>query len=116
MQKKSARYRNWRRVGEGTEDDAVKFGGRSLVGLLRYSKYRILKWWLSFSLYIPKGKVRIGGEQYSMREILIHSAHHHLQHYGTNKTFRTLAKDTIWPGQWSQVRRFIDRCDACQRN
>src|SRR5437016_3406649 len=54
-------------------------------------------------VFVPKVKVRIGGEQYSMREILIHSAHHHIQHYGTNKTYRTLARDTIWPGQWNRL-------------
>ena len=67
-------------------------------------------------VYIPKGRVRIGGEVYDMRELLIHSAHHRLQHYGTKKTYKNLARDTVWPGQWKQTQRFTQTCDVCQRN
>src|SRR6266576_559544 len=67
-------------------------------------------------VYIPEGNVQIGGESYGMRELLIQAAHHRLAHYGVSKTFRDLARDTYWPGQWDQTVKFIQRCDVCQRN
>ena len=48
-------------------------------------------------VYIPDGKLQIGGEHYSMRTLLIHAAHHRLAHYGVTKTYRDLLKDTFWP-------------------
>jgi transposase InsO family protein len=66
-------------------------------------------------VYIPKGRIRIGGEEYDMRELLIHSAHGRLGHFGLKKTYNDLRDQTIWRGQWEQTRRFIQRCDVCQR-
>jgi hypothetical protein len=66
-------------------------------------------------VYIPKGQVRIGGELYCMRELLINAAHGRLGHFGTGKTYNDLRKETFWPGQWKQVQRFIQKCDTCQR-
>ena len=64
-------------------------------------------------VYIPKGRIRIGGEEYDMRELLIHSAHGRLGHFGLKKTYNDLRDQTIWRGQWEQTRRFIQRCDTC---
>ena len=49
-----------------------------------------------------------------MRTLLIHSAHHRLAHYGVSKTYRDVSKDTIWPGQWQETKRFVEGCHTCQ--
>ena len=67
-------------------------------------------------VYIPDGFVAIGAEIYTMRQLLIQSAHHRLAHYGINRTFRDLGRDTFWPGQWMEVMSFVQKCDTCQRN
>ena len=59
----------------------------------------------------PKAKSKIGGEYYDIRELLIHSAHRRLTHYSTSKTYRDLARDTFWPGQWTETLRPAQRCD-----
>ncbi len=51
-----------------------------------------------------------------MRELLIQATHNRLAHYGTSKTYQDLAKDTFWPGQWQQTKKFVEQCDNCQRN
>ena len=66
-------------------------------------------------VYILKGKVRIGGELYDMREMLVHSAHGRLRHFGLSKTYHALRRETIWTGQWEQTKKLLQRCDACQR-
>ena len=66
-------------------------------------------------VYIPDGKLQIGGEHYYMRTLLIHAAHHGLAHYGVTKTYRDLSKDTFWPGQWEETKKFVESCDICQR-
>ena len=50
-----------------------------------------------------------------MRTLLIHAAHHRLAHYGVTKTYRDLSKDTFWPGQWEETKKFVESCDICQR-
>ena len=47
--------------------------------------------------------------------LLIHAAQHRLAHYGVTKTYRDLSKDTFWPGQWEQTKKFVESCDICQR-
>ena len=49
-----------------------------------------------------------------MRTLLIHSVHHHLTHYGVNKTYRNISKNTIWTGQWEEIKRFVEGCHTCQ--
>jgi hypothetical protein len=66
-------------------------------------------------VYIPKGRVRIRGELYDMRELLIHSTHGRLAHFGTTKTYNDLRQGTFWAGQWKQVQRFVASWDVCQR-
>ena len=65
-------------------------------------------------VYFPGGRCKIGGEFYPMRTLLIHSAHHRLAHYGISKTYRDISKDTIWPGQWEESKRFVKGCHTCQ--
>lgn len=64
---------------------------------------------------IPKGQVRIRGELYDMRELLFHTSHGRLVHFGTTKTYNDLRQGTFWAGQWKQVQRFVASCDVCQR-
>ena len=66
-------------------------------------------------VYILKGRVRIGGELYDMRELLIHSTHGRLGHFVTTKTYNDLRRETFWPGQWKQVQHHVASCDICQR-
>ena len=66
-------------------------------------------------VYIPDGKLQIGGEHYYMFTLLIHAAHHRLAHYGVTKTYRDLSKDTFWPGQWEETKKFVESCDICLR-
>ena len=65
-------------------------------------------------VYIPVGKLQFGGEHYYMRTLLIHAAHHRLAHYGVTKTYQDLSKDTFWPGQWDETKKFVESCDICQ--
>ena len=65
-------------------------------------------------VYIPDGKCKIGGEFYFMRTLLIHSAHHCLAHYGISKTYCDIPRDTFWPGQWEETKRFVEGCHTCQ--
>ena len=65
-------------------------------------------------VYIPDSRCKIGGEFYPMRTLLIHSAHLSLAHYSVSKTYRDISKDTIWPGQWEQTKRFIKGYHTCQ--
>ena len=65
-------------------------------------------------VYIPDGRCKIGGEFYPMRTLLIHSAHHRLAHYSISKTYRDISKDTIWPEQWEETKRFVEGCHTCQ--
>ena len=64
-------------------------------------------------VYIPDGRCKIGGRFYTMRTLLIHSAHHCLAHYGISNTYRDISKDTIWPGQWDKTKRFVEGCHTC---
>ena len=66
-------------------------------------------------VYIPDGKLQIGREHYYMRTLLIHAAHHCHAHYGVTKTYRDLLKDTFWPGQWEETKKFVESCNICQR-
>ena len=64
--------------------------------------------------YIPDGRCKIGSEFYPMCTLLIHSAHHSLAHYGVSKTYRDISKDTIWPGQWEETKKFVAGCHTCE--
>ena len=67
-----------------------------------------------YRVYIPDGRCKIGSEFYSMCILLIHSAHNRLVHYGISKTYRDISKDTIWPRQWKETKRFVKGCHTCQ--
>ena len=41
---------------------------------------------------------------------------HTLGHYGNNRTYKTLSRDYYWPGMKSAVVKYIQQCDACQKN
>ena len=65
-------------------------------------------------VYILDGRCKIGGGFYPMRTLLIHSAHHHLAHYGVSKTYWDISKDTIRPVKWEEMKRFVEGYHACQ--
>ena len=50
-----------------------------------------------------------------MRTLPIHAAHHRLAYNGVTETYQDLSKDTVWPGQWEETKRFVETCDVCQR-
>ena len=64
--------------------------------------------------YIPDGYIRVGGHYYSMRRVMIEATHHRLQHFGLEKTYTALRRETVWPGQYEDVKDFITRCHTCQ--
>ena len=66
-------------------------------------------------VYIPDSKLQSAGEHYYLCTHVIHAAHHRLAHYGVTKTYRDLSKDTFWPGQWEETKKFVESCDICQR-
>ena len=65
-------------------------------------------------VYISDGRCMIGGEFYPIRPLLMHYVHHRLVHYVVSKTYRDISKDTSWPEQWKETKRFVKRCHTCQ--
>ena len=116
---KENKYTSWGKCYfKALKDDKV-FGNKKTI---RHPFYRnedgfILKHHPSEDqnrVYIPDSRCKIGGEFYPMHTLLIHSAHHRLAHYGVSKTDRDISKDTIWPGQWEETKRFVKGCHTCQ--
>ena len=66
-------------------------------------------------VYIPDGRCKIGSKFYPIRTLLIHSAHHRLARNCISKTYRDISKETIWPGQWVEMKRFVEGCHTCQK-
>jgi hypothetical protein len=54
----------------------------------------------------------------SMRENLLKEKHSGglAGHFGHDKTFAKLSESYFWPGMWSKVKRFVDRCMICQHS
>jgi hypothetical protein len=54
----------------------------------------------------------------SMRENLLKEKHNGglAGHFGHDKTFAKLSESYFWPGMWSEVKRFVDRCRICQHS
>ena len=114
------KYTSWGKCYfKALEDDKVFGNGKTIRHPIYRNKDRfIIKRHPSEGqnrvlVYIPDSRCKIGGEFYPMRTLLIHSAHHHLAHYGVSKTYRDISKDTIWPGQWEETKRFVEGCHTC---
>ncbi|XP_068236948.1 uncharacterized protein [Palaemon carinicauda] len=45
---------------------------------------------------------------------LLELAHSHVNHFGVNKTYSTLAEDFFWPGMKKDIQQFIKACHHCQ--
>jgi hypothetical protein len=54
----------------------------------------------------------------SMRENLLKEKHSGglARHFGHDKTFSKLSEPYFWPGMWSKVKKFVDKCRICQHS
>ncbi|XP_068229856.1 uncharacterized protein [Palaemon carinicauda] len=50
----------------------------------------------------------------SLVPALLELAHSHVNHFGVNKTYSTLAEDFFWPGMKKDIQQFIKACHHCQ--
>jgi hypothetical protein len=53
-----------------------------------------------------------------MRENLLKEKHNGglAGHFSHDKTFTKLSESYFWPGMWSEVKRFVNRCRICQHS
>jgi hypothetical protein len=76
--------------------------------------------WIDYM--IQEGFLFIGNQlcipNFSMRDNLLKEKHSGglAGHFGHDKTFAKLRESYFWPGMWSKVKRFVDRCQVCQHS